>query len=129
MSLAGWKSSEKLTEGTAYSPACFSVYSSASAAGSTLEEPGSSRVPSLPWCSQAGSFEGRSRRRQGQVSRHWTTPRKQQKGCFLLLSLHLLHLHQAVHMLKITWLTFFSLFFLPISLPALPSCLYLSPHL
>lgn len=66
-------------------PQCFSVYSSASAAGSTLEEPGSPRVLSLPQCPEAGPFERSSHRRQGQVSRHWSMPRKQQKGCMFCI--------------------------------------------
>lgn len=70
VSLAGWKSSEKVTEGTVHFLGCFSVCSSAFAAGSILKEPGSPRVLSVLQCPEAGPFEGRSHRRQGQASGH-----------------------------------------------------------
>lgn len=79
----------KVTEDTAYFLECFSVCSSDSAAGSTLKEPGSSRVLSLLQCPEAGTFEGRSHKRQGQVSRHWGRPRKQQKGCMFCIYIKL----------------------------------------
>lgn len=107
VSLAGWKSPEKVTEGTAYFLEYFSVCSFASAAGSTLKEPGSPRVLSLLQCPEAGPFEGRGHRRQGR-------PRKWQKGCMFCTYIKLC----------ICWKQrgcLFSPFFLPISLPALPS--------